>query len=191
MMNGQLGMVLRGRVRVPRRVCWSAALASGWLAVESFNAFPSAAGFVMGVMGLLIAIALVLESGRELDSSPAAFQTFWVLLSATVLPIVIAIVLLSVNSALDAGSDAPIVALVCWLILHAPFVVFLQNVDRSLVTLLTIVQWATITACASLWARKWRSYEAIAFTTAAILVTGIVSIACLLLLGYRLPFEGM
>ena len=72
-----------------------------------------------------------------------------------------------------------------------PRFLFLQNVDRSLVTLLTIVQWATITAFASMWARKWRSYEAIAFTTATILVTGIVSIACLLLLGYRLPFEGM
>lgn len=76
-----------------------------------------------------------------------------------------------------------------WLILHVPFVVFLRDADRSLVTLLTIAQGTTITALASFWARKWRTYEAIAFTAATILATGIVSVVCLFLLGYRLPFE--
>ena len=182
---------LHRRVRVPRVACWSAALASGWLAIESAIVFPNAPGLMIGVAGMLIAVALALESGRRLDSAPPVFQTFWVLLSAIVLPIVIAIVLLTVNAALDAGSDAPLTALMFWLILHVPFVLCLQNVDRSVITLLTIVQWATITGFASHWVRAWRSYEAVAFTAATILVIGIVSLGCLLLLGYRLPFVDM
>ena len=189
MMNRQWPPVLYRRVRIPRAVCWSAALASGWLAIQSFMAFPSAPGLVIGVVGILIAVALVLESGRKLDSAPAVFQTFWILLGAMVLPVILMLALASLSSVI-ARSDAFLTALVWWLIMHVPFVLFLQNVDRSLITVLTIVQWATITAFASFWVRRWRSCEAIAFTAATILVTGIVSIVCLMLLGYRLPFEG-
>src|SRR5262245_56721550 len=161
------------RVRVPRVVCWSAALASGWLAVESFMAFPNAPGFVMGVMGLLMAVALVLESGRELDSSPRAFQTFWVLLSAIVGPIVITSVLLALISLVDRGSDAPLMAYVWWVTVHLPFVAFLWQTPSAPIALLTIVQWTTIIVFAARLTQRWRVYEAVAFTVATILLVGI------------------
>jgi hypothetical protein len=187
MMNRLLPPVLRERVVIPRAVCWGAALASGWLAVESFSAFPNGLGCLIGVVGMLVSVALVLESGRRLDSAPPLFQTFWVLLGATVLPIVFVLALFSVFSAVGSRGEAPLTALVFWLILHVPFVLFLQNVDRSIITLLTILQWATITAFASRWARDWRVYEAVGFMVMTILVVGVVSVVCLLVLGYRLP----
>ena len=119
-------------------------------------------------------------------------QTFWVLLSAVIIPIFVTIVLLILNSVVDPGSDAPLIACVLWATLHLPFIMFVQqHADGSQAVLLTIVQWTAIAVIAARLTQKWRAYEAIAFTIATILIAGIVSAVSLLLLGYPMWFQGI
>lgn len=186
-----MGLLLHKRVKVPSLIGLGAALATVWLSGEAWQAIHSGPGLAVPCLGILVAGALVLESLRELDSTSPAFQTFMVVLSALVLPIILAGVLLILNAMIDPGSDAPFVAFVLWWPLHLPFLVFLPRGAGFQIVFLSIVQWTTIGAIAARLTRDWRAYEAIALTVATILIVGIVSVAGLLLLGYRLPFEGI
>jgi hypothetical protein len=176
-------------LKIPRLACWSFAMACFWVARESFG--PDAGpGIVVALIATMAAVAAIFESGRDLDSAPAAFQAFWVLLSALVVPIAVTAVLLALDQLVDPGSDAPFGAIVLWLTLHAPFYAFMPRRTDSLLAFLTGAQWVIVAVVTARIARKWRVYEAVALAFATILTTGISIIIGLLLLGYRLQFEG-
>jgi len=158
-----------------------------WFAWSSLG--DSVGSTLLAGISALAAIMAALESGRDLDSSSAAFRTFWLLLSALILPIACAGALLAVNSLIDRGSDAPFSALMLWVLVHLPFYCFWLPV-MDLMPWLTALQWLVIALVTTRITRDWRVYEAIAMTFATILTVGVSIVIGLVTMGYQLRLEG-
>jgi len=160
-----------------------------WFAWSSLG--DSVPGTLLAGIAALAAIGAAVESGRDLDSSPAAFQTFWVLLNAVILPTVfLSALLLILNSLIVHGRSAAFSALMLWLLVHLPFYCFwLPGLD-SLMPWLTAVQWLVIALVTTRITRDWRVYEAIAMTFATILTVGVSIVIGLVTMGYQLRLEG-
>jgi hypothetical protein len=95
----------RRESKIPRLACWAFAIGCIWFASHVVG--DSVGWTLLAGISALAAIVAVLESGRDLDSSSAAFRTFWLLLSALILPIVfVSGVLLILNPLIDHGLGA-------------------------------------------------------------------------------------